>query len=459
VRPHFAKARAVGDKIPMINRLLPAIAARFTQARVVFIVRNLFDVANSFQVRCERGDDDTWPLMRDYRRACVDWNSSLEGLGAWSKKLPMMVIDYESFFAGAARLDAMAKFLDLDVGPLREAYEEELHRIRPAKALPILTPLQKQYVTAHGDFAAYVEALALARRWRFPGFMPFNRAITLHPKYAREDARIVDYGYQPFAGRLIRGPVPTGKSGSTIAALGAASTFGRLVRTPYIETVAVRLECEPLNLGYGGARAPLFYLSRELMQKINRCAAAVIEVFSARGTGTASVESRDHVSTFLRKRNSGDTFTFAPAFYERLARDLPKYDLAALLSDIRECYMAEMMELLRQIKIPKILVWFSQRPPDSSSALDAGDFSGTFPHFVDRRMVSALAAKCQGYVEFVSTDGLPSELVDRDTGEAVAIFPQRPNPALNDYYPSQKMHDGLADELVPILRGTLEGKS
>jgi hypothetical protein len=455
-RALFAGASAVGDKIPLLNPLFPAIAERFPDARVVFIVRNLFDVANSFQVRAAQANDETWPASRDYRRACKDWNESLHGLADWSRKIKVLVVDYESFFAGAARIDAIARFLGLDPRALREAYETEIKKGQQRKPSISLSPGQRQYIASHGDFAAYGAALALARRWRFPGFVPQNRALALTAKYAREDERVVTYDCQMFCGRPVRGPLPDDKLQSTVVALGAASTFGRLVRVPYVVSTASRVGRQALNLGYGGARAPLYYLDRELMKKVNQCSCAIIEVFSARGTGTALVESRDHVSTFLRRRDSGEDFTFAPAFYARLAREWRRYDLAALVRDIQDCYMAELNELLRQIKVPKVLVWFSQRPPPDGRGDVVTTFTDkTFPHFVNRRMVDGLAAKCDAYVEFVSQAGLPSSLVDRQTGEPVPVFAKQPDPARNDYYPSQEMHDGLADALVPVLQGLL----
>jgi len=455
----FRDAKIVGDKIPMLCRLLPKIASDFPDVKIVYIVRNLFDVANSYQVRAQQENDPTWGLSRDYRRACIDWNTSLEGLDDWANQLPMAVIDYESFFGGLTKIEVLAVFLGLDPNVMRQTYEAELARSRPMKSHSSLSSMQRQYVAEHGNFSTYASALKLTRRWRYPGYRPFQTKIQPIKKYSTDDARVIDYRYVEFSGYPIRGPVPTGPLKRVIAGLGAASTFGRLVERPFIDTVASRLGLEALNLGHGGARAPFYYLNRNLMRKLNQCACAVVEVFSARGTGTAYAESRVHTSTFLRQRGTEDSFVFADAFYRAQCRKLKPHELRAVFKDIQSNYMAEMNELLNQIRIPKVLVWFSQRSPDIKFSADPQEFLGQYPHFVDRKMFSQLKLKCDASIELVSTSGLPANLLDRKTGEPVPVFESQETPTQNVYYPSQEMHDELAAALIPTVVSMLRPKS
>jgi len=454
-RQRFKDAPIVGDKIPMLHGLLPQIKNNFQDAKIVYIVRNLFDVANSYQVRAEHHDDRMWALFRDYRKACTDWNASLEGLVEWTHKLPMAILDYESFFSGLAKIEALAGFLGLDAAAMRKAYEAELDKELPHKSPPVLDSLQRQYVAANGDFAAYSSALKLTQRWRYPGYAPLYRQVRPTRKYAVKDARVIDYSYVSIAGLPVRGPLPKASLKNAIASLGAASTFGRLVPRPFIGIVASQCGFEALNLGHGGARAPLYYMNRELMRKLNQCACAVVEVFSARGTGTAFAQSRDHASAFMRRRGTEDDFEFAQNYYRSLCSKLRPAELKSVLTGIQTNYMAEMNELLKQIEIPKVLVWFSQRSPDFEFSAEPDEFSGGYPHFVDRKMFDRLALACDASVEIVSVKGLPSDLLDRATGEPVEIFLDEDNPAQNTYYPSQEMHDELAAALVPVVRGML----
>jgi hypothetical protein len=85
------------------------------------------------------------------------------------------------------------------------------------------------------------------------------------------------------------------------------------------------------------------------------------------------------------------------------------------------------------------------------------NWSGGFPHFVDRRTLSVLADRADDSVEIVSRTGLPAPVLDRFTGAPFATFPHQTDPSWNRYYPSQEMHDEVAGALLPRLRRLVSG--
>jgi hypothetical protein len=64
--------QVVGDKVPLYTRVLRRLDRRFTDARFVYMTRDLVPVAESFQRRAE-DPKERWPAANDYRRAPEFW--------------------------------------------------------------------------------------------------------------------------------------------------------------------------------------------------------------------------------------------------------------------------------------------------------------------------------------------------------------------------------------------------
>lgn len=84
-----------------------------------------------------------------------------------------------------------------------------------------------------------------------------------------------------------------------------------------------------------------------------------------------------------------------------------------------------MQQLLSQIVVPKVLLWFSSRAPELEYNKESYvKYVGDFPQLVDRRMVDAVAPLGDAYVEVVSQDGLPVEFKNRYVGGGIVILAQ-----------------------------------
>jgi hypothetical protein len=457
----YDRARLRGDKIPMLHPLYEQLARNFSDVKILYIVRNPFDVAASFQRRAMDDEDRTWRAGRDYRVACAEWNASVRATREWSRWLSFYVVDYEGFFSGQADIARLAAFLELDPDRLRLGYEAQIARSEQTNHRDVLTNLARQYVSRYADFHGYRDLLDLAERTRFPGSAPARPVPPGGRKYADEDHRVVDYKYyEAVPGRWFRGPRPTRSEAPSIAFLGAASTFGRLAQEPYPSILSGKLGAQAVNLGYGGARAPFYYTDHRLLALINECDCAVIEFFSARGTATPSIEPRDHQSAFIRLRGSRSDFVFADQLFTDLLGKWPRDELGRLADEIQQAYLDDMAELLGRIEVPRILLWFSQRPPLTQLGFEkVGDFMGDFPHFVTASMVSTLGDKANGLAEVVTRAGIPNPLTDRRNGEPVPIFEWASRPDLNLYYPSPLMHEVAADALTEPLAALLTSRA
>lgn len=457
VAARYGTALVFGDKIPMLHPLYPQIAHAFPEPKILFIVRNPFDVAASFTKRALDDTDETWRPSRDHRAACNEWNASIRATSGWLERLAFYIVDYESFFAGQADIARLAAFLELDPDRLRLGYEAQVARQPEPRHEEALTAAARQYVARTADFEAYRRLLELADQARFPGSAPAQPIRRGGRKYEDEDHRVVDYEYyEAVPGRWFRGP-PLATRRPQITFLGAASTFGRLVDRPYPSLVAERLDRHALNLGYGGVRAPFYYTDHRLLRLINACDCAVVEFFSARGTATPSLEPRDHQSAFIRLRGSQSDFVFADQLFANLLSRWPAAEVGRVAEEIQAAYTDDMAQLLDRIEVPTILVWFSQRMPREH--LDFGnvsEFMGEFPHLVTRPVVDALRERVDGYLEVVSNTGIPSPLVDRHDHRPVPIFEWAPQPDMNFYYPSPEMHELAAEVIAEQIAAVTE---
>jgi hypothetical protein len=463
-RPHYKSLRAkydavryVGDKYPGAYEHYTYLQERFPEARFIFIIRNILDVALSFEQRLAEAED--WPADRDATNAVTRWNESISHTLRWRDRCRILTVCYEDLFVRNGSIQAIASFLGVTAQPLEEA-------LGGARAVPRrdtgraarLPPEKAEYICKHADFAGFRLLLGMTQpRVSSEGDPAANtRSLAgarapapTGKKYQDEDNDLIDYRYYQLPGtdKCFRGPPPDFNSiGRGVSFLGAASCFGRYVRHPYPELVGKQLDREVCNFGYGGVRAPFYYRDAVLMQLINRSALVVIEVFSSRGAGTTRVEARGDASALLRWTGTEGPFVFADRFFRELWTASPAR-MHALAIEIRERYLEQMHSLLSRLHVPVVLLWFSQRSPDENCGYTSPEsYESSFPHLVDRATLNNIAQDRVEVVEVVSRAGLPQELGPRLQSTNPATARHR-----NDYYPSAEMHQLAADRLTPVI--------
>jgi hypothetical protein len=66
--------------------------------KYIFIIRNIEDVASSFNVRAQN-PKDKWPAVNDYKKAVEIWNESLKrALKAVNEGAGIFIVSYEELF-------------------------------------------------------------------------------------------------------------------------------------------------------------------------------------------------------------------------------------------------------------------------------------------------------------------------------------------------------------------------
>lgn len=287
--------------------------------------------------------------------------------------------------------------------------------------------------------------------------------------YQRRDAEIVDYQiwkmWTPQTGFALRGPRPASmKPGEYCASIGAASTFGRFVTHPYPQLLGEKLGISSVNLGFSGV-GPSFYVDPKnvtLLNVMNRSKFVTISVFS----GRSQSNSRFKTAPYSQEQYVLDNGQVIPAdlAYQELLETADTKTIVDLVAETRLRYLRTFIYLLKQIKVPKVLVWFSQRSPDYTESYESPyQLLSGFPQLVNQAMVNELRSRCDVYVEHISSEGLPQPFISRHTQQPVSIVRPRDyqggkiqlTPSTlsqNQYYPSPEMHQSLTQKLVPACQ-------
>lgn len=114
VKVLLATADYVGDKIPMLFHYFDRLFTNIPTAKVIFMLRNIIDVASSYEARANDNNDTAWTANRRTAAAIKDWHQSLLVLQKYSNDSRVFPIIYEDFFSTTNSIEALYQFLQLE---------------------------------------------------------------------------------------------------------------------------------------------------------------------------------------------------------------------------------------------------------------------------------------------------------------------------------------------------------
>jgi hypothetical protein len=164
----YSNCKIWGDKIPPLYNYYNELSSSFAGVKIIFIFRNIFDVAQSFNARAEQGVH--WPPSRDYSVAVTRWNQSLMKTLQYVKKGgEVLCLEYEELFWGGVQPEIIENFLGLsasnELSEQLESLVKESTELDQKREVSLTTP-QKQYLMHKANFGAYKEMLRLSRLQR-----------------------------------------------------------------------------------------------------------------------------------------------------------------------------------------------------------------------------------------------------------------------------------------------------
>jgi len=132
VRKKFDHAVLVGDKYPTLYRSMPYLAQRFQGSHFIFIIRNPYEVAMSWQARAENLED-SWSDGNDALASVAEWNAAIQAaISAAKAGIPVHFVNYGLLTnyrdaSSVAEVEAIFRSLDLAIDEgVRAQYLREM---------------------------------------------------------------------------------------------------------------------------------------------------------------------------------------------------------------------------------------------------------------------------------------------------------------------------------------------
>lgn len=143
----------IGDKKPTLFMVYDRLFEAFPNAKVIFIYRDIYEVAESWNKRAEHGVN--WPKHKDYRQAVTSWNDSLENtLENIRSGKNIVCVNYGDLFIDQKDISSIFESLGLDIDDSVKAAWGRLMEMscRLVKSRGILSDEQKEYVKENARF-------------------------------------------------------------------------------------------------------------------------------------------------------------------------------------------------------------------------------------------------------------------------------------------------------------------
>ena len=272
------------------------------------------------------------------------------------------------------------------------------------------------------------------------------------------DPALIDYQGYRFgrSKQRFRGPRPNLKS-PYVAFIGGSETYGKFVERPFPTTLQAPLGRTCANWGSPEAGPGFFLKDPVLLEACSNAKICVVTVMGAVNLSNrlysvfkrrnARVRETSKTLKALYPNTDFGGYRFAHNMLYKLQQANPA-NFAVVELELREAWVARMRELLEDIETTRVVLWMSTRTPDEEASADSRDAFVTSPAFVNREMIEEIAPMADLVVEYVPDPNLAGRPVK-------TLYTSADDDTARWRYPSQAMHDQLADILSEPLQSIL----
>ncbi len=172
LQSRYANLKYIGDKMPGGFRVAREIHQKFPNTKCIFIIRDIFETACSWQARAE-DESDNWPSTRTATVAVKPWNACLSYFLDLQQKYPddFHMVSYRDFFDGEptdyAALDELCRFLDVSADSVMQEYFSAA-RVKYRNKIKTkerkLDEAAMAFIEEHADIAAFHQAIGKGRQ-------------------------------------------------------------------------------------------------------------------------------------------------------------------------------------------------------------------------------------------------------------------------------------------------------
>jgi hypothetical protein len=152
----------LGDKYPHYYRFYPQINQNLGDVKWIFIIRDVFSIANSYNARAA-DPKDKWSKEANFQRAVEHWNESLVSTWKYQKNNPnpnLFVCEYERLFNYDFNyLNSLLDFLEVEPDSQTETFFTAMKqdwldkKVAKPSSSSKLNDLELQYIQEHANFA------------------------------------------------------------------------------------------------------------------------------------------------------------------------------------------------------------------------------------------------------------------------------------------------------------------
>jgi hypothetical protein len=115
----------IGDKVPSLFKQYDVLMSGFFTPKILFLLRNIFDVSQSWEMRRKESiaNNGPWEHDKGYEAAIDEWNISLSNTLRAMEDYPdnILVVSYETLFSDQKSLKRIFDFVNLE--PTAEVVE------------------------------------------------------------------------------------------------------------------------------------------------------------------------------------------------------------------------------------------------------------------------------------------------------------------------------------------------
>lgn len=158
LKPRYDKCLWLGDKSPILYKNFNGLFYRFPNAHVFFVVRDVYEVALSFELR-KQDQTDNWDL--DYKDAVTKWNESISQALKYRKLgNQLFFVDYNDLYYGDYDISILFNWLKLDAFQELHTFHKNERIFSQRLMEKTKQPLDKaqvEYIRDKADFSAFNE--------------------------------------------------------------------------------------------------------------------------------------------------------------------------------------------------------------------------------------------------------------------------------------------------------------
>jgi len=126
IESSYENGEYFGDKIPLLYRYLDSLKKSIPDCKVVVMIRNIIDVAASYESRANNINDTTWDRNKRTQSAIEDWRESLKIIKNYSDDDNVIPIIYEDFYSDIDNAISLYKRLGLEFSEKNREYYNQI---------------------------------------------------------------------------------------------------------------------------------------------------------------------------------------------------------------------------------------------------------------------------------------------------------------------------------------------